>query len=57
MTTTFQEFQDDGITHTKMLKQRQNEYHFLGARVDEYHKLRGLQRFAILEPEFECVFV
>ena len=44
MTTTFQEFQDDGITHTKMLKQRQNEYHFLGARVEEYHKLRGLQR-------------
>ena len=44
MTTTFPEFQDDGITHTKMLKQRQNEYHFLGARVEEYHKLRGLQR-------------
>ena len=43
MTITFQEFQDGGITHTKMLKQRQNEYHFLGARVDEYHKLRGLQ--------------
>ena len=25
------------------LTQRQNEYHFTGARVDEYHKLRGLQ--------------
>lgn len=34
MVTTFQEFQDDGITPTEMLKQRQDGHSFLRARTD-----------------------